>query len=289
MSLPSRLGSEGTDFSTNSAGQHVNLQAKFLPEQYASLRIYHQENPQLAGYNPNEEHAFVEDAFNVTTPQLKAAFALRNDLNITSKNPNYTSDPYVLVEYRHIPQDDEEPVEDDWRMLVYQVVIADENSFHLTSEGMPTSQNYTFTYPMLAGEPVVAPYPINLLQGIQIPTQNWGHQGQTPAQNVFWQDITGKAYAVSGDAELYSYQWYPMRSDFWWPQNRLLCYSKALPTDFKPRQFTLQNADSGDAQCHMVDVGSMLPLGHINNNKRQEIEITYQTSWPIKPTSIKSG
>jgi hypothetical protein len=52
-------------------------------------RIYYQNDRRLPGFNPNEEHALMQGG---------QAYALRDDLNITS-GPNYTSEPYVLLEY----------------------------------------------------------------------------------------------------------------------------------------------------------------------------------------------
>lgn len=51
--------------------------------------IYSQNDKNLAGYNPNEEHALMSGG---------SAFALRDDLNITN-GANYSSHPFVLVEY----------------------------------------------------------------------------------------------------------------------------------------------------------------------------------------------
>jgi len=52
--------------------------------------IYSQGNANLPGYNPNEEHALMISG---------TAYALRDDLNITNV-VGYSSDPYVLVEYK---------------------------------------------------------------------------------------------------------------------------------------------------------------------------------------------
>ena len=55
--------------------------------------IYAQNDPALDGYNPNEEHAIMSGG----TP-----FATRDDLNITtSTNGEYSSHPFVLVDYLH--------------------------------------------------------------------------------------------------------------------------------------------------------------------------------------------
>src|SRR5262249_53550247 len=52
--------------------------------------IYRQSDPTLPGYNPNEEHALM---------LAGQAYALSDDLNNTNPGPNYSSAPYVLVDY----------------------------------------------------------------------------------------------------------------------------------------------------------------------------------------------
>ena len=67
--------------SNDGSGGLVSLQAKG--------RIYYQNDRSLPGYNPNEEHALMLGG---------QAFALRDDLNLTT-GPNYSSEPFVLLEY----------------------------------------------------------------------------------------------------------------------------------------------------------------------------------------------
>ncbi|MGA4577227.1 hypothetical protein [Limisphaera sp. VF-2] len=55
----------------------------------ARAQIYVQNDRRLPGFNPNEEHALMQGG---------QAWALRDDLNITS-GPDYTSEPYVLLDY----------------------------------------------------------------------------------------------------------------------------------------------------------------------------------------------
>ncbi len=54
--------------------------------------IYFQNDPALPGYNPNEEHALMSGG----TP-----FATRDDLNVLSPADQYSSHPFVLVDYPH--------------------------------------------------------------------------------------------------------------------------------------------------------------------------------------------
>jgi len=52
--------------------------------------IYRQPDPTQPGYNPNEEHALMLGG---------QAYALSDDLNNTNAGPNYSSAPYVLLDY----------------------------------------------------------------------------------------------------------------------------------------------------------------------------------------------
>ena len=56
----------------------------------ANGSIYVQNDSALHGYNPNEEHGLMSGG---------QAFALRDDLNITTPGPTYSSDPFVLVDH----------------------------------------------------------------------------------------------------------------------------------------------------------------------------------------------
>lgn len=55
----------------------------------AKGQIYYQNDRNQPGFNPNEEHALMQGG---------QAYALRDDLNLT-QGTNYTSEPYVLIEY----------------------------------------------------------------------------------------------------------------------------------------------------------------------------------------------
>lgn len=60
-----------------------------LPETNQDYRVYYQNDPALAGFNPNDEHALID----LSGP--KVLYALRNDLGTTT-----TSDPYALLKFR---------------------------------------------------------------------------------------------------------------------------------------------------------------------------------------------
>ncbi|MBI4323655.1 MAG: hypothetical protein HY674_00150, partial [Chloroflexi bacterium] len=110
--------------SNDGSGALLSLQAKG--------NIYVQNDSAQHGYNPNEEHALMQGG---------QAWALRDDLNITS-GANYTSDPFVLLDY----------VESDGRpaMRVFKV---------LREKG-----NVRFNYQVEAGTVLQPPMPLPLME-----------------------------------------------------------------------------------------------------------------------------
>lgn len=112
--------------SNDGSGPLTSLEAKG--------RIYYQNDRSLPGFNPNEEHALMQGG---------QAYALRDDLNITS-GTNYTSEPYVLLDYTAA---DERPA-----MTVFKV----------RRERPETGD--TFDYTVQAGTILQPPMPLPLLE-----------------------------------------------------------------------------------------------------------------------------
>ena len=94
-----------------------------LPSLQATGLIYAQNNPTLAGYNPNEEHAVMING---------RAWALRDDLNEVA-----SSEPYVLI---HYTEADQRP-----SMSVFKV------------------ERGVFDYPAVAGKVLQSPMPLPIL------------------------------------------------------------------------------------------------------------------------------
>ncbi len=112
-----------------------NLGGTGLSVSEALGTIYFQNDPNAHGYNPNEEHAIMSGG----TP-----FATRDDLNIiTSTNGEYSSEPYVLVDY--------ESVDGRPDMSVFKVLREKPDA------------GYVFDYIVPAGQPLQAPMPLPLL------------------------------------------------------------------------------------------------------------------------------
>jgi hypothetical protein len=118
-------GSEIVLASNKGSGPLASLQAKG--------NIYRQDDRNLAGFNPNEEHALMLGG---------QAYALRDDLNITSGG-SYSSDPFVLVEY----------TESDGRPAVATFKVLREK---------PT-EGIVFDYITSAGQILQAPMPLPFL------------------------------------------------------------------------------------------------------------------------------
>lgn len=97
--------------------------------------IYYENDKSAIGYNPNEEHALMQGG---------QAFAIRDDLNVmTNVSGEYSSDPYVLVEY--------EDADERLSMKPYKVL----------REKLASKE--TFTYPVEAGTILQAPMPLPLM------------------------------------------------------------------------------------------------------------------------------
>ena len=239
--IASRLGSEGV----NAAGDD---QVAFDPAKYANVVIYNQPDRDQPGYNPNEEHALIapsikdqltgDTSFNLGQ---NAAFALQNDINVygaTDSNPSstsndasdFTSEPCVLVQFDDL-------VTGEKGMMAYRVEktrpgdtlfpALDPTTHQPTDSNgtpvpQPTNPKYDFIYPGFAGDPVIQPYPLNLVVGNVIMSEDHGGNiqgGNQVDQRTLWFDKNDHAWMVSGGGEFFYQFWYPFREDFWYDSN----------------------------------------------------------------------
>ena len=184
--IASRLGSDGKD-ATGHDQLYPDISDKdqnyFDPARFKDIKIYNQPDPGKPGYNPNEEHALVSSSMRNSSmaPCPQAAYALRNDINNMVDPEKFTSKPCVLVQMfdavlnKHI-------------MLPYDVETQD------------SQFNYTFHYYMQAGDPVVAPFPLNEVIGATPPPEIFG-KNNNPDQLCYWKDHKGQAWAISGSGD----------------------------------------------------------------------------------------
>jgi hypothetical protein len=120
--------------------------------------IYRQPDPTQPGYNPNEEQAIMLGG---------QAYALHDDLNITNAGPNYSSQPYVLINY----------TESDGRPAMH--------AFHVRRE--KPEAGILFDYVVNAGTFLQAPMPLPLLEA---PVEGVGSKAT---------NYNGEPSATSGD------------------------------------------------------------------------------------------
>jgi hypothetical protein len=101
--------------------------------------IYYQNDSTLPGYNPNEEHALMEQG---------RAYALRDDLNVTT-TVGYTSAPFILLAYT-------DPADDRPAMQVFSVL----RQLDQNNNGIKDPGDIFFDYPVTAGSIVQGPMPL---------------------------------------------------------------------------------------------------------------------------------
>ncbi|MBF0452065.1 MAG: hypothetical protein HQK75_15285 [Candidatus Magnetomorum sp.] len=265
--IASRVGTEGVDKDGHDQlfpDKNDVLQNYLDPARFVDVKMYHQPDSTKAGYNPNEEHGLVAPSFRHAdaAPRPYAGFALRNDLNVTTQDKNYTSDPYLLVQYF-------DKILGKHGMNAFKVEQSDPNT------------GYTFSYPMKAGDPVVAPYPLNLVIGAAPPVEIFGKNGN-PAQVCYYLDHKGTGWAVSGDSNIYAYFWYPLAPDFW-------CNGDTNCDD---------NSAIGDGNG---DVGKAIPWLPVNNvssgdgfpsdmtGRPKVVQVEFNVSWPDEVPVLKAG
>jgi hypothetical protein len=132
-------------------------------EVYPDKLIYNQPDRSLAGFNPNEEHAFF-----APTTSGDGLFALRNDLNSPA-----TSSNCVLLKYH-------DPDSGEWKMKTYRVVLED--------------ATHHFDFAAQAGQEILPPYPLSLLTLCTGTNQTRAVSG---IENSY-RDNRGKFYALRG-------------------------------------------------------------------------------------------
>ncbi|MBL9135673.1 MAG: hypothetical protein JNK85_07390 [Verrucomicrobiales bacterium] len=288
--VASRLGSEGQDVGGFD-------QPSFDPSTYQDVKIYQQPDRTKPGFNPNEEHARMYPSLHASLngATVPAAFALRNDLNISTAliaaNPsslglvatNYTSDPYVLVQYVH----DGEP-----GMSVYAVELEDPTVDDPRVAQLPgaSGTSYVFHYRMLAGEAIAAPYPLNLIIGLtpcvnsvsnlfatDTAVPNGFYFEDVANQRTWFIDHKSGAWAVSGDSQFRARYFYPLADDFWYPSDNDADAALTTTGDCIP----LLNAT--------LATGKFGVFSSVARDRTEPLPILYSTEWPTNPPVLKVG
>lgn len=241
--IASRVGSEGVD-------QNGRMQQVFGLDLFDNFAIYNQPSKDAAGYNPNDEHAIAagsnraglkvkgkrEDLPN--NPPL-AAFALQKDINQTTKDSSYTSDPWVLIQVDNLQTGLTEmaaykvfatrsgvvsfPRPSDYVVnkmpgLTYEDAANPEDRFLLIDRELNHDFSYQFEYQAAAGDTLVPPYPLNLVIGNTVMADANGQSIQRADginQRALWRDVNGTEWVVSGEGNFFYRFLYPNRGDFY--------------------------------------------------------------------------
>ncbi len=235
------------------------------PARFASIQIYNQPDRTLPGYNPNEEHALLAPSLRsaAISPQPSAVYALRpGDLNVTSRDATYTSDPYALVQFY-------DTIAKENRMAVYNIIKTDSNLNLGTN-----SYSYNFTQQMTAGEPVIPFYPLPQVIGATPSSSTYGRDGQPTQQICFWKDHKNGSWAISGNSFFDVYFYYPLLPDFWWPATG--------------------NKKPGDFVAFLPNTpGFAAPAFAINYTRNDQTPaaqgVRYTTVWPLDVPILKVG
>ena len=175
--------------------------------------VYCQNDPELPGYNPNEEHAFM-----TINGEDYVAWALRNDLNVVTSN-GFTSPPCVLVEYAK---------DGKGAMQAFRVVTV--NAAH--PELLRTVE---------AGKLMLPPDPIGKVSGCC--TENDSSYSIISADDsaLVYKDRKNQMWARRGDAMAHALYSYKLEAGFWCPPSAgalpvgtvvgwMNCVSNANPT-----------------------------------------------------------
>jgi hypothetical protein len=172
-------------------GGEVLGQQSLDPLVFPSAQIYVQNDPDLPGFNPNDEHAFM--APSATGTGHDTVFALRSDFGSNLVGDQAAaSDPYVLVKYFNLNVQ-------EWRFRIYRV--------QATGAGFNN-----FRYPGTAGTTVAPPYPLSILPACAdtfVDGQAIGEQPPPP----FFQDYSNQLWSKSAGSGSVHY-YYPAQPGF---------------------------------------------------------------------------
>ncbi len=236
-------------------GGEVLGQEPLDPLVYPSLSLYIQSDPNVPGFNPNDEHAIF--APSNTGTGLEAIFALRSDFGSgLNGDASASSDPYVLIKYY-----DETLLE--WKMRIFKVLA--------TGAGY---NNFQFTG--LAATTVSPPYPVRLLPGC-LESKAVGQAAGEQPPPPFFQDYKAQIWAKSaGSGELMYY--YPLQPGFFYD------------LDTNDIQDDINNDGNPDLDTTCVPWLARLPVNEGGTaNPTDPIKIRYDITWPTGIPQLTIG
>lgn len=281
------------------------------PSRLQQAQVYVQDNPDLPGYNPNEEHALMAPSrrFAQVSPRPLAAYALRNnDLNRcnpdsvleSAQGSDYTSHPRVLVQYFDTAADEfamrvysiqkEDPYIAGYRFVNQSLVTpASEGAAVSASPQLLVQEPYVR---MEAGEPVIPFYPLGVVIGATPSPETFGVN--IKGQATYWEDHKGTSWAVSGGENAwFTFSiYYPLNPGFWWPESQ----SGRIRYVESTRQRVAAVVNVGDSVAFMpatlnrlqaLNPGTVVSAA-IDTETRAN-RILYKSDWPAVAPVLKAG
>ena len=275
-----------------------NPSTTYDPSRLQGVQIYQQPDINAPGYNPNEEHGLIAPSlrFADVSPRPPAVYALRdNDLNTTTLDANYTSDPFVLVQFF-------DAAIQDYAMKLYRVqkedTVANITFASLTQAvNSATDLNARNHVEMFAGEPVIPFYPLGVAIGAAPAKETFGNNLEVDTagarQLTWWKDHKKTSWAVSGGTKAWftASFYYPLALDFYWPPGRKVPPVKitvagavntpALDTSRSSRvPLTGDNVSflPSNSAASASTLASHLPT-----------KILFHANWPVNPPVLKAG
>jgi len=209
-----------------------------------NIRLYIQNDPAKPGFNPNDEHALLapSNRLDGQSADGRSVFALRDDLGSSA-----TSLPYVLLKYRD--------ASNKWRFHVYEVRAED--------------NQYRFSYPRYAGQPLQPPYPLSILQ---LSPENSGVSGP------FWKDRKDSFWARAAGNDDKSTNivlrfHYPVQPGFFFPASSFALFPANV------------------AQTNLPSAGSRFPWLAQRPNATPGVptDVAYVISWPANYPTLSVG
>lgn len=285
----------------------IPAETTFNPSRVQQLALYNQPDPELTGYNPNEEHGLLADSLRYAdvSPRPKAVYALRaNDLNSynaaslsedAQSAASYSSHPFVLVQFF-------DTAVNEFRMRVFTVQKEDRgiqgywfaDPSMLVDTTPPTLLVQEPHVVMEAGEPVIPFYPLGVAIGAAPPAEIFGNNIKN--QRTYWEDHRGSAWAVSGgDSAWFTHSvYYPLNPGFWWPDNR---YTPAIKTIPQPDGTVVAEVDT-DRAAFVPSVGdpvAFLPDNITASTSASGLDdhlptlVLFKSDWPAVVPILKAG
>ena len=253
--IASRIGSEGVDRTgrpqeiydlsryadlqiynqplTTAPGFNRNEEhALVAPSGRAALKIKNKgedipNNPPLAAFalqddlnsetdNQSEPWVLVQvDNLETGEPEMHAyqVFQTRDRLEISDPEPFNNLVAGDLIEF---PRPDDDVIADPDDGLAYEPAEKPEDRILTIDPSKTYNFEYKFDYPVVAGDLLIPPYPLNLVIGnVSMPAATGGNRED---QRALWFDVSHNPWIVSGGGAQFFYQYfYPLRSDFYPP------------------------------------------------------------------------